>query len=386
MFSIRTKLLFLLLPITIALLAGLGYVNYLKTIEMSTRAIQEQLQTIASARQVALVEYIESTEKLGNSVAATEIVQTYIELVNRNLRGTNNKETVDMLGKRVEDLLYSVQESHWGRYKRIFLINRSNRIVISPKHGLREKGSPSALLGEDMSSNPWAMGAMQKGKAMLSDYRLPNQNDNGMQSMFVPVRDVSNRVQAVIGFELELSYQQQLITEGFSIGNTGRIYLLSDRGVAITQKGPPPLTGELLNQVKLNGTSTGRRLNELGREVIGFYTKQKQFPWILATEVEAAEVFASLYELQIMLIIGLAVTLVILIALLVVFANTIVRPVGELISQVERISLGEFNIEIPDPRRKDEIGKLIEAMQRLVFSLQLVSKKLRQAKAFKKAS
>ena len=386
MFSIRTKLLFLLLPITIALLAGLGYVNYLKTTEMSTRAIQEQLQTITRARQVALAEYIESTEKIGYSIAATEIVETYIELANRNLRGVNNKETVDRLGKRVEDLLYSFQESHWGRYQRIFLINASNRIVISPKHGLREKGSPSALLGEDMSSNPWAMGAMQKGVSMLSDFSLKNNDDPSKQTMFIPVRDASNRVQAVIGFELQLSYQQQIIMQDFGIGNTGRIYLLTEKGVPVAQKGQPPLTGELLNQVRLNGTSAGRRLNELGHEVIGYYIRQKQFPWILATEVETGEVFASLQELQNMLIAGLAVTLVILTVLLVVFATTIVRPVRELISQVERISLGEFSIDIPDPGRRDEIGKLIEAMQRLVFSLQLVSKKLRQAKAFKKAS
>lgn len=386
MFSIRTKLLFLLLPITIALLAGLGYVNYLKTTEISTRAIQEQLQTITRARQVALAEYIESTEKIGYSIAATEIVETYIELANRNLRGVNNKETVDRLGKRVEDLLYSFQESHWGRYRRIFLINASNRIVISPKHGLRDKGSPSALLGEDMSSNPWAMGAMQKGVSMLSDISLRNNDDPSKQTMFIPVRDASNRVQAVIGFEIQLSYQQQILMQDFGIGNTGRIYMLTEKGVPVAQKGQPPLTGELLNQAKLNGTSAGRRLNELGHEVIGYYSKQKQFPWILATEVETGEVFASLQELQIMLIAGLAVTLVILTVLLAVFATTIVRPVRELISQVERISLGEFSIDIPDPRRRDEIGKLIEAMQRLVFSLQLVSKKLRQAKAFKKAS
>ena len=385
MFSIKTKLLFLLLPVTTGLLSGLGYFNYLKTNEMTTRAIQERLQTVADDRQVALVEYIESTEKLGYSIAATEIVQTYIELTNRNLRG-NNKETVDRLGKNVEDLLYSIQESHWGRYQRIFLINRSNRIVISPKHGLREKGSPSALLGKDMSSNPWAMGAMQKGVSMLSDFSLRKNEARSKQMMFVPVRDGSNRVQAVIGFEIQLSYQQQLIMQDFGIGNTGRIYLVTDRGIAVTQQGPPPLTGELLNLVKLNGTSAGRRLNELGHEVIGYYAKQKQYPWILAIEVESGEVFASLEELQIMLAGGLAITLLVMIVLLFVFANTIVKPVRELTSQVERISLGEFSIDIPDPNRRDEIGKLIEAMQRLVFSLQLVSKKLRQAKAFKKAS
>ena len=145
MFSIKTKLLFLLLPIVLLLLAGLGYVNYLKTTEMVIRSVEERLRTIVKTKEGALVEYIESTEKIGAAIAASEIVQTYAELANRNLSG-NNQKTLETLQRRVEDLLYGFQEVHWGRYGHIFLINRSNRIVISPKHGAREKGFPSALL------------------------------------------------------------------------------------------------------------------------------------------------------------------------------------------------------------------------------------------------
>jgi methyl-accepting chemotaxis protein len=386
MFSIRTKLLFLLLPVLLALLAGIGYFNYLKTLESDTRAVRETLRSIADARQTAQVEYIESAEKIGASIAANDIVQTYIELTNRNLRGVNNQETLERLGKRVENLLYSLQEAHWGRYHRVFLINRSNRIVISPEHGIREKGTPSSLLGEDMSSNPWAMGAMQKGTTRVSDYSIWEASDRGQLLLFYPVRDASNRVQAVIGIELLVPYQQQLLTRGFSYGESGRIYLLTARGVPVGRKDQAPLSGDLLTLVKLNGISTGRRLNAQGREVFGHYVKHEKYPWILATEIESGEIFAGLYELHKLLIAGLAVTVVLVSVLLWLFANTLTRPLRELTSQVERISLGEFNIEIPDTRRKDEIGKLIEAMQRLVFSLQLVSKKLRQAKAFKKAS
>jgi len=386
MFSIKTKLLFLLLPILLALLAGIGYFNYLKTMEIHTRAVQENLQAIGGARQVALIEYVESAEKIGAAIAATEIVQTYIELTNRNLRGNNNEETLERLGRRVENLLYSFQEAHWGRFHRIFLINRSNRIVISPKHGIREKGTPSLLLDEDMSRNPWAMGAMQKGKTRVSDYSIWEESGRSQQMLFYPARDASNRVQAVIGIELEVPYQQQIITRNFRNGDSGQIYLLSSRGVPIARRDQAPLSGELLNLAKLHGTSSGRRINAQGREVIGYYAKHEQYPWILGTEIETGEVFASLRELQIMLIAGGAGTLLLVLVLLWTFANSITRPVRELTSQVERISLGEFNIEIPDTRRKDEVGSLIGAMQRLVFSLQLVSKKLRQAKAFKRAS
>lgn len=385
MFSIKTRLLFLLLPILMALLAGIGYFGYLKTMEINTRGAQETLQSIASTRQAALVEYIESAEKLGSAISSTDIVQTYIELTNRNLRG-NNQESLDRLGQRVENLLYSIQEAHWGRFHRIFVINRSNRIVISPKHGIREKGTPSSLLGEDMSRNPWAMGAMQKGKTMVSDYSIWAESDGSQQLLFYPVRDASNRVQAVIGIELQIPYQQQIITQEFSNGDSGQIYLLSGKGVPIARRDQPPLSGELLTLVKLNGTSAGRRMNAQGREVIGHYVKHEQYPWILVTEIETGEVFAAHQQLHIMLAAGLAGALLLVTLLLWTFANSIARPVRELTSQVERISLGEFSIEIPDTRRKDEVGKLIEAMQRLVFSLQLVSKKLREAKAFKKAS
>ena len=384
MFSIKTKLLLLLLPIAL-LLAALGYANYFKTTEIFTRSAQDYLRTIVKAKERALIEYIESTEKIGSAIAATEIVQTYSELANRNLRG-NNRETVEQLGRRVEDLLYSFQETHWGRYHHIFLINRTNRIVISPNHGVMEKGSPSPLLDQDMSRNRWAMRAMQKGVTMISDYSNWQGSDDRGQMLFFPVRDASNRVQAVIGFELQVAYEQQIVSEGVSLGENGRIYLVTGKGVPLAPKGiesQAPLTGIALGQAKLTGTASERRMNAQGREVIALYARHLQYPWILVAEIETDEVLGTLHDLQIMLIAGLAVTLVVVMLLSLMFANALVKPIREMTAQVERISHGEFNIEIPDTRRKDEIGHLIQALQGLAFSLQLVAKKLRQAKMLK---
>ena len=83
---------------------------------------------------------------------------------------------------------------------------------------------------------------------------------------------------------------------------------------------------------------------------------------------------------------GLVGVLLVLAIMLVMFARRLVKPINAMVSQVERISRGEFDIEIPDAGRRDEIGKLVVALQQLVFSLQLVAKKLRQFKALKKAS
>ncbi|UCH40461.1 MAG: cache and HAMP domain-containing protein, partial [Gammaproteobacteria bacterium] len=370
---------------SLAMLAALGYVNYIKTTAMVTASIQQYLDTIVKAKQGALTEYIESTKKIGSTIAKTEIVQTYVELANRKLSG-RNQEMIAQLERRIGDLLYSFQESHWGRYRHIFLINRSSRIVVSPSHGAREKGAASSLLDMDMSGNPWAMGAMQKGVPMLSGYSSRRPSASNQPALFFPVRDASNRVQAVIGIELQPTYQQQILTQGFAIGQTGRIYMTTEKGVPIAQKGTEnqlPLTSEVLTATSLNGTWSGRLVNVQGREVLGLYSKHQQYPWILVAEVETSEVFAEPYRLQAILIGGLAVMLVVLVLLLLNFTNAIARPLRELTSYVEKISLGEFNIEIPDSRRKDEVGNLTEGLQRLVFSLQLVAKKLREAKALK---
>lgn len=387
MIKIRTKLLLLTIPVTLALLGALGYLNYFKSSEMLARAAGDRMQAILGSKQAALIEYFESTEKIGGAIAVTDFVQTWAELANRNLGGAN-QQTVDQLGRRVDNLIYSLQETHWGRFGHIYLIDRSNRIAISPKHGIRDKGTPSALLGRDMSRNPWAMAAMQKGLTSITKYVKPETAEYWQQTLFFPVRDSSNRVQAVIGIELQVSHQRQILARGLGDEDARRIFLATDRGVAITQTRDSiraPLTSEAVAEAKLSGAATARRVNEQGHEVIGHYVKHRDYPWLLAAEIETSEIFAPLHELQILLTSGLAATLVLLALLLASFANGLVKPLRELTSRVEMLSLGKFGTEIPDVRRRDEIGKLIEAFQNLVFSLQLAAKKLREAKAMRKA-
>ena len=387
MFSLKIRLLLLTMPVALATLGALGYANYFKTTEMFTRLAEEYLQTIVGSKQAALIEYFESTEKIGGTIAATDIVQTYVGLINRNLEG-RNRETVEELGRRVENLLYSFQESHWGHYRHIYLIDRSHRIVISPNHGVREKGTPSSLLEQDMSRNPWVNAAMNKGTPTITSYTRPVAAEAWQQTLFYPIRDASNRVQAVLGFEMQVSHQQQILLQGLPDSLAHRVYLATDKGLPVTQtrvKRPAPLTGAAVTEARLNGAATARRVNEQGREVIGHYTRRLDYPWLLAAEIETDEIFAELIDLQIWLAAGLGATLLLMMILMVGFANSVIKPVRELTSRVELLSLGKFSTEIPEARRKDEIGKLFDAFQRLVFSLQLVAKKLRQAKAMKKA-
>ena len=386
--SLQFRLLLVLMPAMLLLLSTIAYFHIVNTTALFAQAVEDELQTVARSKEAALVEYIESAERLGFSISATDIVQTYSELTNRKLGG-KNQETLDLLARRVGNLLYSIQEAHWGRYQHIYLINRSNRIVISPKHGLAEVGNSSSLLGRDMSENPWAMTAFKKGTTRVSDYSVQQGSGDSGPVMFFPVRDVGNRVQTVIGIELQASHQQLILAQGLQLGDSGRVFLTTDRGLPVGGRGTsqqPIFSDDTLGRIANGSSWTGLRTNALGNEAIGFYSRHAEYPWILAAEIETSEVFGSLYMQHAILIAALLATLVATGILAWYFARSLGRPLRAMALQLRKISLGEFSIEISDMRRKDEIGDLNVALQRLVFSLRMVSKKLRQAKAYKKAS
>ena len=388
LFPLPVRLPLMLVPITAILIAVIAWFHIVKTTAVMTQTVESELHTIARSKEAALVEYIETAERLGFSIAAIDTVQTYSELTNRKLGG-NNQKRLEMLARRVENLLYSIQEAHWGRYHHIYLINRSNRIVISPKHGLTEVGKPSALLGRDLSENSWLQEAIKKGSTRVSDYSMTQGSGDKGPVMFFPIRDAGNRVQTVIGIELLPSYQQLILAQGLQMGISGRVFLTTDKGLPVDNKGAgqrPVFSGDTLARIALGGSWTGNRANSLGNEVIGHYLRHNRYPWILATEIETGEVFGELQFQQWLLIAALALVVIVLGALSWYVARSLAMPLRVMASQLGKISLGEFSIEIAELRRKDELGQLNLALQRLVFSLRLVSKKLRQARALKKAS
>ena len=233
MFTIKAKLLFLLLPVTLLMLAALAYLHYQRTTEIVTRQAQESLQILVKARELALVEYFKSAESIGSTIATTDIVQTFAGMTNLEL-GNANQEKLERHRQRVSNLLRSFQESHWGRFHHIFLFDQSNRIVVSPAHGLEKNESPSALLQKDLSRNPWAMQSLHKGKKIVSDYRNWYAADQSHPVLFFPVRDTGNRIQAAIGIELNIAHQQKILTQGLDPDRSERIFLGTKKGAPIT--------------------------------------------------------------------------------------------------------------------------------------------------------
>lgn len=369
--SIRTKLLGVLLLISLIPTLALGVLNYLQTTDAFGKSVQDSLLTIVQTKNDRLEQYIEETEKIGQSLADTDILQQFIT-------APRNAEGFGALQGQANNLLYSFQEANWGKYHHIFLIDGSQRIAVSPNHGEQERGSPSSHLNEDTSGNPWAAEALAQGVTTVSDYSSWVESDHTHQMLFYPVKDASGTAQAVLGFELLIPYEQQLLQENFQLGETGRVFLTTTDGVPIVHQGigaQAPLDTPGVAEARQNGVSSGRRENASGVEVIDLYLANDTYPWILVAEIEAREAFRSLNTVQTTLIVGLLFTLLVVALVAVFLTQLIVRPITRFTRQMEEISLGNVDIQVSGLERKDEIGQLAQAFNRMVQGVKMMMRR-----------
>ncbi len=374
--SIKTKLSIVLLLMALIPLITLGVINYFQTTDVFTKSIQEFLLTLVKSKEDALENYIDATETTGKAIAETDVVQTYISYAKKDIYLQDSAQ-FKKVKKQVENLLYSFQEAHWGKYHHIFLIDQSKKIVISPNHGKEVKGSPSSHLNEDTSSNLWAMKALEQGLTAVSDYSSWVESDHSHQMLFFPIKDASGTSLAVIGFELQIPHEEKILTENFKLGETGKVFLTTTNGVPIVYKGIEnqiPLDTSGIAEARTTGFSSGLRSNSTGVEVIDLYLKNEKYPWILVAEIEVKEAFSSIFTIQGTMLIGLVVTFFIALIIAILLANFIVNPIKNLTKQMEEVSLGKMDIKVTGLQRKDEIGKLAQAFTRIVTSLKIAMK------------
>lgn len=365
-----------LLLLALIPLAVLGTIIYKQTTDISTKTTQDFLLTIVKSKDAALENYIDTTKTIGSALAETAEFQQYLELTNKELNADEIAQLED-IKIQVNDLLYSFQETHWERYHHIFLIDNNKKITVSPEHGASVKGTPSSHLNEDAASNVWAMQALFQGTTAVSDYSSWIESDHSHQMLFYPVKNSNGTTQAVIGFELQIPYEQEILTRNFHMGETGRIFLATADGVPIVYKGiedQVPLNTPGLIEAQSSGLSIGLRPNTKGVEVIDLYLKNDTYPWILVAEVEAEEAFSGMNTIQLTMLGGFITTFIVIVILSIMFANFIVNPIKQMTKQMVAVSLGKLDIQIDNMERKDEIGKLAQAFNRVIVSLRIAMK------------
>ena len=169
---------------------------------------------------------------------------------------------------------------------------------------------------------------------------------------------------------------------GTRIGKTGYAILVDDRNKAIAH-GRPELVSEALQDLgahpALSAGGAGKAVvfEEGGRQVVA-YTKKLRLDWTLIIQQDYDEAFAPLIESRRNAIILMLLALTMVVAIAYGLSRQLARPIGELTQVAEEISRGSFDAKIPGTARRDEIGALARAIERMATSIRVAVDRLRK--------
>lgn len=332
------------------------------------------MENIIIAKQHNLTDWIENTAMFGDTLARTTDMQTYIT----SLASGGDEQAAS----KVNDLLFSFQETHKEQYHHVFIIDASRTIVVSPNRVGKVRGSPSSHLGEDTSHNIWVQEAFQNGEVTISDYSSWTESDHNHQMLFYPLETESGATVALIGFELQIPYGLALLSRDTNLGTTGRIFMVSEDKVHITYELQDTLTTinneGITHAEETTGIYSGILTNELGEEVVGAYQKHSKYPWILAVEISTDEAFAEIEDIRNFFITSLIVSVALILLCAHLLVLNLVKPMTKMTEIAESITHGEldakWNIET-----KDEFGAMAAAYNTMAKAI-LESKSMLEQK------
>ena len=167
-------------------------------------------------------------------------------------------------------------------------------------------------------------------------------------------------------------------------GKTGFAFLVDEKGkvvahqieeFVVTQKklSDNPLVAAFLSKQK---PTTMSFRDDSGQLTLG-HVRGTDYGWALAIRQEHLEVFAPLKKIQLFALALFAVTAVLVLLIATLSARTLVRPITKLTDVAERMSMGDLDVQI-DVHSRDEIGMLAQAVERMQTSLRMAMDRLRR--------
>ncbi|MET0091378.1 MAG: cache domain-containing protein [Candidatus Thiodiazotropha sp.] len=191
-----------------------------------------------------------------------------------------------------------------------------------------------------------------------------------------PIKDEHQRTKGVLAIGMSLAdISDKIATTRF--GDTGYAILLDQDGRVIshinekyTSERTKLLDHPGYNALMVNNAQSLIYTNEAGKKVISQMRKTSH-GWILLVQQDYDEAFSALqtYNQQTRLLMLLSLILVIVVAFLV--ARQLTQPIRQLTMAADAISRGNFDYQISDTTRGDELGDLARAVERLGSSVRL---------------
>lgn len=196
-----------------------------------------------------------------------------------------------------------------------------------------------------------------------------------------PIHSENHALIGVIAMGLNLGDISQAITD-IRVGETGRAILLDSTNKVIAHGDAQKVKTALQDfsghtALKTAGITEGPvAYKNDGKDMIGYMRKLPQ-GWTLLVEQEYDEAFAPLAEMKREGRLLILITIALVVAIAYMLGKALTRPINELTVIADKLSKGDFDVNLTQSERGDEIGSLARAIERLGISIKLAMDRLR---------
>ncbi|MFP4655034.1 MAG: Cache 3/Cache 2 fusion domain-containing protein [Methanohalobium sp.] len=362
--SLNRKLIAFALTLSILPVSILGLYAYDQTQDYIDSELQEKLQ-----EQVKLEkDYINATFSIAKERVRNNLNTSSSELYSMgNPKIVNGHMVIDgYIINNNSNIVNNLTEQIGGRVA-IFQVTDNRAVKISESI---EENNIDNLENESFAPDEMYKTAVIDGKSDIIRTKVQNE---WYLNAYRPIEDSSNKVIGILCVGIpEKPFTNKIRTQAETLvsGKTGYVYVMNSDGKLIIH---PYLEGENVLSYDFTQEMISKKEGHIryiweGRDKLVGYTYYEQRDWIIASGAFVEEFYAPLYAIRNSLTFVVLVFALLGSTIGIWFSRTITKPVNEMLEATNRVSEGDFDVEIKNTS-KDEIGQLSNELNSMIANL-----------------
>ena len=379
--KITRRLILSFLGLSLFPLVLITVLNYYYAEANIEQIVTQKLTVLAETRVKEIESY--AAEKIldAKTLASLPMIASALEKFQGEFKKGGIKST-GYLQTEKEFIPYLTKFKKTGFFYDIFLISHNGDIVFTVA---KEKD-----LGTNLKNGPYKNTELaiifkkssNSLKTVLS--RFNHYAPSGEPAAFIvlPVNR-ENEIVGFIGVQIDTQELYLLAQDYTGLGQTGEIVLASKKNNIIEIVDPLrhdsqaafQRTVELggpnampIQQAALGKKGHGLSIDYRGKRILSVWRYAPSFDWGVVTKIDAAEAFASVSDLRNWSVMILLVTMSFIIILVIWISKSIANPIILLTSKTKQLTEGDLNVDI-SVTSKDETSLLADAFREMISTL-----------------
>ncbi len=372
MHTLKTKLLGLFIALGLFPVLILGIINIFTTRSGFRSAVERELLNTAKIKESALHSFYQVIRQNAHTLSEINALRLFLE----NYYETPNMDENEY-ASTVAELIKKYQENHWGTFHHIFVADKYGKVILSPSHG----NSTSSHLGHSIASSPFFAKAL--AAPQITDFFGFEETDHYHQLLMQPVKSKQGSPLGVIVFEIDLGKINHILKANFDLGKNSSIFIATLKGYKVVKNKSQfsnTIHSQGIIEALQNKEVIGNFVTNSGQDVIGFYVRDDQYPWVIGVEASPDEVFATVNsQITGSVLIFLAVAIVVVLAG-IYFGRYFGNPLIDMTRKVREITEGNWDERIVPSTVYSEAYYLADSFNQLVETIQDSTKALEEEK------